>query len=419
MRIRVHTTMLLTAVLVAVSASAQTQARITGKIVDQVGNPVQGATITAEDLAAGATYEETSNKKGRFTVGVVNGANPHRVIISRQGFQRLSNEVTPGAGGVFQQVFTLLPEGAAQETATTDGAEQLDGGGAAVRLYNSAANLYNKGDILAAQEKLTGALAEDPALVEAHMLLSSIALDRGESESALEHVDTFLAARPHDAVGLTLKFDALAGLDRHAEAAELMPALAAARPDADTIARAFNSAAALYQAEDVDTAAPLLEAALSIDPQHGRSLLLLAEIRQLQERYDEALDLAQQLLALEPGNVRALAIQHRVYVKTGDKENAQAAFERLAEADPESVAATFAEEGKRLFEAGQIRQAIEVLEQALSLDPDNVFANYQLGVAYVGEGRGDEARQLLSHFLDLAPDHPEAGSAQAMLEYLE
>lgn len=403
--------------LAATTVAAQTQARITGKVVDEAGNPIRGATIAAEDLATGSTYEGSSNKKGRFTVGVVNGANPHRVLISTDGYQTLSNEITPGVGGVFQQVFTLYPEGAAQQPAS-GGAEQLEGGGAAVRLYNRAADFYNQGDLLAAQEKLTEALAEDPALAEAHMLLSSVALDRGEAEGALEHVNEFLAARPEDGVGLTLKFDALNALDRRAEAAQLVPAMAATQPNAETVARAFNVAAALYQAGDREVAAEPLEAALSIDPDHGRSLLLLGDIRQSQERYQDALQLSQRLLTLEPDNVRALAIQHRAYVQLGDEENARAAFDRLAEADPTSIAETFAEEGAKLFADGQIQSAIELLEQALELDPDNVTANYQLGVAYVGEDRGAEARQLLSHFVQLAPEHPEADSARAMLEYL-
>lgn len=402
----------------AVVVSAQTQARITGKVVDQAGNPVAGASIRAEDLATSAVYEDITNKKGRFIVGVVNGANPHRLTISMDRYQVLTNEVSPGAGGIFQQVFTLYPEGTRAAPGSV-GVESLEGGGAAVRLYNRGAELYNQGDKLAAQEKLLEALTEDPALADAHKILSSIALEREDPTAALEHVDRYLAAQPDDAVGMVLKFDALSALDRHAEAAELIPAMVTGQPTTDTAARAFNAAAALYRAGDLATAAELLESALSIDPEQPHSLLLLADICQRQERYDAALELSQRLLAVEPDNVRALAIQHRIYVKTGDTENARAAFERLATADPESVAETFAEEGARLFDAGQVQAAIEALEQSLELDPDNVDANYQLGVAYVGEERPTEARQLLSHFLELAPDHPEAESARAMLEYLE
>lgn len=402
----------------AVVVSAQTQARITGKVVDQAGNPVAGASIRAEDLATSAVYEDITNKKGRFIVGVVNGANPHRLTISMDRYQVLTNEVSPGAGGIFQQVFTLYPEGTRAAPGSV-GVESLEGGGAAVRLYNRGAELYNQGDKLAAQERLLEALTEDPSLAEAHKVLSAIALERQDPETALEHAEKYLAAQAGEPAGLMLKFDALNQLDRHGEAAQLIPALAVAQPTTDTAARAFNAAAALYRDGDLATAVELLESALSIDPEQTRSLLLLADIRQRQEQYEAALELSRRLLALEPDNVRALAIQHHAYIKTGDRENARAAFDRLAAADPESVAETFAEEGARLFSAGQIQAAIEVLEQSLELDPDNVDANYQLGVAYVGEERPTEARQLLSHFLELAPDHPEAESARAMLEYLE
>ena len=402
----------------AVGAHAQTQARITGKVVDESGTPLVGVLIEAEDLATSSTYDAETNKKGRFTIGVVNGANPHQVTISLAGYQTLANEVTPGAGGIFQQVFTLFPEGGAAAP-VGGGAQQLEGGGQAIRLYNRGANLYNEGDKLAAREKLQEALTEDPTLVDAHKILASIALDRGEAEQALEHTQQFLAAHPEDGVGLTLRHDALVAAERGKEAAELIPSLAAARPDEETLARAFNAASGRYQADDIELAGKLLEAALSIDPGHSRSLLLLADVRSQQESYDEALELSERLLESEPDNVRALAIQHRIYVKTGDEAKAQAAFERLADADPVSVAATFAEEGARLFGAGQTQAAIGVLEQALELDPDNVTANYHLGVAYVGADRGSDARGLLSHFLELAPEHPEAEAARAMLQYLE
>ncbi len=409
---------LTTVFLGASLTQAQTQARITGKVVDSSGNPVVGATIAVEDLATSRTYEQTSNKKGRFTVGVVNGGNPHQVVISMPDYAPLSNEVTPGAGGIFQQTFILQPATATGQASGGGGAERMEGGGAAVRLFNRGVDAYNEGDLLAAREKMQEALAEDPELAEAHKILASVALDRAEFETALEHAGKFLSYDPADTVGLTLSFDALAGLGRYAEAVELLPKMAAAQPTEQTAARAFNAASALYQDDDLETAEAALNAALSADPNQAKSLLLLADIKLQNESFDDAVALAGKLLALEPGNVRALAVQHRSYVKTGDSENARAVFGLLAEADPKSVAVTFTEEGVRLFESGQIQDAVEVLQEALRLDADNARANYQLGLAYVGEGKSAEAKQLLSRFLALAPNHPEAGSAQAMLEYL-
>ncbi len=405
-------------VFVATTMWGQTQGRVAGKIVDVAGNPLPGATIAVEDLSTSATYDGVSNKKGRFTVGVVNGSVPHQVIISLAGFQSLSNEITIGSGQTFQQVFTMIPEGSATAS-SGGGAQRLEGGSPAIRLYNKGAELYNEGDKLAARKKMTQALVEAPDLADAKKILASIALERGEYAEALENAANFLLERPNDAVGLTLMFDILFALGRYVDAAALVPALAAGQPTLDTAARAYNNAVQLFQGEDLETAGVSLESALVIDPSLMTARLLLAEVRQQQGDYVEAIALASQVFDQEPGNVSSLAILHRAYVKTGDSENASKVFGLLADADPSSVAITFTEEGARLFREGQTEAAVEVLEQAVTLDPDNAEANFHLGVAYVGEGKTGEAKKLLARFLELSPDHPEAGNAEAMLGYLQ
>ena len=72
------------------------------------------------------------------------------------------------------------------------------------------------------------------------------------------------------------------------------------------------------------------------------------------------------------------------------------------EPDPRAVASLqLTEQGRRLLEAGKSDQAIRVLEQAISLDPDNGQNYYYLAEAWLMKGVASEAKE----FNDLAEIH--------------
>jgi Tfp pilus assembly protein PilF len=76
--------------------------------------------------------------------------------------------------------------------------------------------------------------------------------------------------------------------------------------------------------------------------------------------------------------------------------------EKPAEPDPRAVASLqLTEQGRRLLEAGKSDQAIRVLEQAVSLDPDNGQNYYYLAEAWLMKGVASEAKE----FNELAEIH--------------
>jgi Tfp pilus assembly protein PilF len=76
--------------------------------------------------------------------------------------------------------------------------------------------------------------------------------------------------------------------------------------------------------------------------------------------------------------------------------------EQPPEADPRTVASLqLTEQGRRLLEAGKSDQAIRVLEQAVSLDPDNGQNYYYLAEAWLMKGVASEAKE----FNELAEIH--------------
>jgi len=82
--------------------------------------------------------------------------------------------------------------------------------------------------------------------------------------------------------------------------------------------------------------------------------------------------------------------------------------EKPSEPDPRTLASLqLTEQGRRLLEAGKSNQAIRVLEQAVSLDPDNGQNYYYLAEAWLMKGVASEAKK----FNELAEIHLIANKA--------
>jgi tetratricopeptide (TPR) repeat protein len=93
-------------------------------------------------------------------------------------------------------------------------------------------------------------------------------------------------------------------------------------------------------------------------------------------------------------------------VRPPDTEQAEP--DKPGEPDPRAVASLqLTEQGRRLLEAGKSDQAIRVLEQAVSLDPDNGQNYYYLAEAWLLKGVTSEAGE----FNELAEIHLKEDSA--------
>lgn len=116
------------------------------------------------------------------------------------------------------------------------------------------------------------------------------------------------------------------------------------------------------------------------------------------------------------------------YYMEGDKENAADKLSNVKESALENSKAkevytkikedTFpdaaddtAEEGRMTYNKGNYEQAIELLEKALVMDPDNVKSIYFLGRSYHRLGESDTAREYYEKILNDYPDSDRVADA--------
>ena len=98
-----------TTLIAGVSAFAQvTTSSLSGRIVDQSGEPVIGAAILAQHQPSGTVYGAVTNTDGRYTIQGMRTGGPYTVEVSNLGYQGVTyTEITLQLGQTYIQNATL------------------------------------------------------------------------------------------------------------------------------------------------------------------------------------------------------------------------------------------------------------------------------------------------------------------------
>lgn len=407
----------LAAALVMTTAAAlfaAAEARLLATVVDEQGNPVEGATAILTSSAAGFEMTATTDEKGRFRMMIVDATHPpYTLTLTKEGYHEVSGEVQIRPGGTNRPEF-VLPKPAPAPDAPQE--KPLEGSGEAIELYNAGAALYNQGDRAGAIAKFEEAIALDDDFVAAIRLLGGLQLDAGQAARALELAERWLELEPGSAEAALLRYDALLALDRDDEAQALLPGLIETASGRELALRLFNVGADVQRKGDEEAAIGWMEKAVAADAEFTEAWSALASLRLTEGRHQAAIEAADRVLAVKPGSVEALTVQYEAYKALGDKARADQLLAQMTatSADPEVLY----RQGVAMFNASNVEGAIAALRQALEQKPDHAGAHYTLGLALLGEGENAEAKQHLERFLALSPDHPDAETARQMLQHL-
>lgn len=205
---------------------------------------------------------------------------------------------------------------------------------------------------------------------------------------------------------------------------EPAPAAAKELSGNDKAILAYNDGVTALRGGDLAGAVPKLEQATSLDPNLAEAHAALAEVYLEMKRNGEALAAADRYLALRPGDARGLRARYDALKAAGDEEKAREALEALGAVGGDAeTAVRFFNEGAELARAGKLDEAASFFQKVVEIAPDDAKfakAHYVLGLNLVkDESKKAEARQHLESFLRLAPNDPDAKTAQEMLEYLK
>jgi tetratricopeptide (TPR) repeat protein len=158
----------------------------------------------------------------------------------------------------------------------------------------------------------------------------------------------------------------------------------------------------LYRQQDESGAAQHIEDLLATET--FDDMVRAAEVYQRLERYDEAIPILEMALDLEPESTQAMFWLSASYERSGRGEEAVTLLERLLDIDPNHAPALnylgymWAEQGQNL------EQALQLVQQAVALEPDNGAYIDSLGWAYFQLGQYAEAQGYLERAARLVGD---------------
>ncbi len=405
--------------LAALTATAQV-GRVTGKVLDLDGEPLQGVEVSLVDVESSASVSTETSKRGRFALAVRDYSRDYEVVLRLDGYQLIRESIRLIPNDPVIGEWTMEPGDSGGAVPGLDlSPEELEAKQAAVDQYNAGVKAYNEGDLEAAAVAFDAAIAEDPELQEAYDIASVLHIRTGNNERALELAKQILVTRPDEARALGVRYDALYALGREAEADSALDALVTKVIDGETAKRAYNRGLALARDSRFDDAVPRVEQALEIDPALVPAWGLLGDLEIGRGNFERAIEAGDALAAIEGSEERGLSLRHRACEGMGDKECAMAALRGLAELNPDAVINSRFERGQDLFDSNQPEEAAKLFREVVELQPDNGLAHYRLGLCLLSAGDTATARTHLERFLELEPEHPEAASARDMLGYIE
>ncbi len=169
------------------------------------------------------------------------------------------------------------------------------------------------------------------------------------------------------------------------------------------------------------------------DKKAGKSPLTDDEVM---KNYNDAVDAYKKAIALDSAgakpNVTGLAADYNqlgnTYTQLGKSDDATAAFDSAAKADPAKAGMYYKNEAAVLYNAGQMDGADAAAKKAIAADPTAADAYFIEGQALVTKSEVDPKTQKLTappgcveayqKFLQLAPNDPKVPQVQAVLASL-
>lgn len=417
-----YRTALLAALLLLVPAAtalAVGQGRLQATVVDENGDPLQDVAVHVYSEEIAFQKDLTTDKKGRFTLLVVDATRPYVFEFKKDGYRPVREPFKIDAGGVTRHEFTVPSLEAAPMPPSEEEIAATRRGNKAVAAFNEGVMAAQQGDVPTAKAKFLEAKEIDPKMPQAYSALAGIYLDEENYEQAVSAAETLLELEPDNVRALQVLYDAHSAMGNEAEAEKALQQLSSMEGGGtDAAVRIFNQGAEAARVGDLDGARGFFEKAAELDPELAPAHAALSRVFLDLGEFEKAAAEAEEALGLDPSLGDLQKVRYEAYRRMGDEAKAKEVFQEMAAADPKGLAQTLFERGREAFNAGNTQQAMVAFEQALQADDSFARAHYMLGLCYTNTGDSAKAKEHLETFIELAPDDPEVETARQMIDYL-
>ena len=145
----------------------------------------------------------------------------------------------------------------------------------------------------------------------------------------------------------------------------------------------------------------------------------LGEAYASMQQYDKSIELYERLKPMQQNNVRVLSRIAELYYRKGKLDRAYDYYKKITTIEPASENARIAylNMGNILDDQQQFRDAIRMYQKALSINPKDDTALYNLGITYNHAGMPEKAVETWNRAANLNPDNPDPLLAIANMYY--
>jgi tetratricopeptide (TPR) repeat protein len=174
------------------------------------------------------------------------------------------------------------------------------------------------------------------------------------------------------------------------------------RLDRTNLELAFFLAETYFNEGQTDRSQGLLKQVLAGDPHHFEALVYMGVLEHDAGRTGKAIELLQTAVGVKPGEFLPYFALGAIQAAVGELTKAEANLKKALELEPNPRA--FALVGTIAFERGRLSDAIEALQEAIRLSPDDEDAIFLLGLAYLERGWTNKAAERFRAALELRPN---------------
>lgn len=285
-------------------------------------------------------------------------------------------------------------------------------------LFNFANQLYDDRKLKEAEIAIDYLLKEEKYNPQFWTLKADICYELQEYEAGLSAVEQALSLDPKFEMALITRLSLLQELGKNQEIVQLTQNLKSENADTQSVFLTFriHSLLALNQyVELADLAQELyfdgcLKLALKILKGLIRKKYTPFEVWELKasislelQKFNEALEAAQQAQSIKPQDLRVLNVLGWAYFELGELQLAQDVADRALQISPNAL--TFLSLKASICEQlGLDDQSIEYAKRVLSEEPDNLHILYTIVGAYQNSDQCEEALKVAKQILAINPD---------------
>ncbi len=304
----------------AISIEAQEnlgKGRINGTVVDENGNPVEGALILVESLQATTKLEGKSDKKGHFAVAGM-GTGMWRITASKPGYASSSIEM------YIRQLTTNPPITFTLKKIT--GLAALATDETSMKLFDEGNKLIEAGQYDEAIKVFEEFMVKYPQIHQVRLNIGTCYLKKDELDKAEAEFKTVLE--------------------------KTIEVYGDYKKDPAATLRAFSGLGEIYlKRNDLDTARKYFSQALEISPEDEVAAYNVAEILFSHQNIDEAIRYYEMAIKIKKDWSKPYHKLGLAYLNKGDYEQALVNLRKFLEMDPNSP------------EAPQVKSIIEAVEK--------------------------------------------------------